>query len=350
MKKTLIAVAALVATGAFAQTSVTVTGKLGFAIQKTHAVATTNGSQGMRVTDGDVNFKASEDLGGGYVASTSQAIKVRGRDTAVAGRDSLVALTTPFGTIAGGNVEVGPLHTNAWAGAQASFANGPDDGIIFDGYGAVDVLSFTMPISTSLTATVAMFEVGAYDEGALSQTAGQKVAGTVTSVLGTNGNPSGVSGQQVAVAYAAGPIALNGDYTAFVASRAISDLNDGLTRVRVAGTYDFGVLKAGIGFQTKSKGVATQYAFGLNVPVGAVEFGLTYSARMAQTLVTSDTTAATLVAAADARSGTTFGLKYNLSKTANISAQYAAYTGVGSVNGSAATSDNEYRIRLLKSF
>jgi hypothetical protein len=169
-------------------------------------------------------------------------------------------------------------------------------------------------------------------------------------VLGTNGNPSGVSGQQVAVAYAAGPIALNADYTAFVASRAISDLNDGLTRVRVAGTYDFGVAKAGLGFQTKSKGVATQYAFGLNVPVGAVEFGLTYSARMAQTLVSSDFNAAVLVAAADARSATTLGLKYNLSKTANISAQYAAYTGVGSVNGSAATSDNEYRIRLLKSF
>jgi len=348
MKKTLIAVAALAATGAFAQ--VTISGKLGLSIQKTHSVATTLGSQGMRVTDGDVNFKASEDLGGGYAASTTQAIKVRGRDTAVAGRDSIIALTTPFGTVAGGNVEAGPMHTNAWAGAQASFANGPDDGIIFDGYGALDFLSFTMPISPALSASVLMFEAGAYDEGSLSQTAAQKLTGTVTSVLGTNGNPSGVSGQQIAVAYAAGPIALNADYTAFVASRAISDLNDGLTRVRVAGTYDFGVAKAGIGFQTKSKGVATQYAFGVNVPVGAVEFGLTYSARMAQTLVSSDFNAAVLVAAADARSATTLGMKYNLSKTANLSINYASYTGVGSVNGSAATSDNEYRIRLLKSF
>jgi hypothetical protein len=347
MKKTLIAVAALAATSAFAQ--VTISGKLGFSIQKSDAVTTTSASQGMRMTDGDVTFAAAEDLGGGYKASASTAVKLRGRDNGVTGRDAVITLTTPMGVLAAGQVETGPLLSNAWAGAQASFSSGPD-ALIMDGYQAIDIVGFTMPLATGLNVSVAAFEVGTYDEGFLSQTAANKLAGTVTSVSGTAGNVTTVGGVQVALAYSQGALALNADYTGNTANKVVSELNDGLTRLRVAGTYDFGAAKVGLGVQTKSKGVASQYAFGVMVPVNNFEFGLTYSARNVQSAVTGDTSGAVIVAAADARSGTTLGLKYNLSKTANISAQYAAYSGVGSVNGSAATSDNEYRIRLLKSF
>lgn len=50
-----------------------------------------------------------------------------------------------------------------------------------------------------------------------------------------------------------------------------------------------------------------------------------------------------ITAAAAERSGTTLGATYSLSKTTSLYGGYATYTGIS-------TEDNEYRIRLMKSF
>ena len=93
MKKTLIALAVLAASGAsFAQVSVT--GKLGFSIQKSAEVAGGSANQGMQMADGDINFAAKEDLGGGMSITAKQAFQLRGRDTPVTARDASLTLAS----------------------------------------------------------------------------------------------------------------------------------------------------------------------------------------------------------------------------------------------------------------
>jgi hypothetical protein len=337
MKKTLVALAALAATGAFAQ--VTVTGKLGFSVQKTADITTTAASQGMRVTDGDVVFTATEDLGGGYKATASQAVLLRGRDTAVSGRDATITLTTPVGALYAGAVESGPLLANAYAGAPMSFATGADS-VVLDGYNNIDVVGFKAPLG-SVTVGVAHLE--------LNSGLGSNVASTLgNSALAAPAGISPINGNQISVGYAAGALAIDADYTVFSANTNMVGgmLYDGHARTRVAGTYDMGVAKVGLGFQSKNHDVAGQYAFGISAPLGALTVGLTYSARNKQ-----DVSAAYGLAAADARSGTTVALRYDLSKTTNIYAGYGVYSGMGAADTSGTDKyDNEYRIRLLKSF
>jgi len=348
MKKTLVALAALAATGAFAQ--VTITGKLGVSLQKTAAVATTAASQGLQVSDGDVVFAATEDLGGGYAASASSAVKLRGRDSTVTARDASVTLKTPVAAISMGAMESGSLLTTAWAGAPISSATGPD-GLVIDGYNNIDYASVAVPMGAA-TVAATFFELGATDDGLPAPSAAFSTTAAYSASTGTGGNRSGVSGYQLTAGYSAGALSVTGDYTMFMAAKGVNELFDGHNRFRIAGTYDLGVAKVGLGFQSKNKSVASQYSAGVNVPVGAVEFGLVYNARNAQEAVRNEANTANLVSAADARSSTSVGLRYNLSKTANVLVAYTTYSGVGSVSATntAATSDNEYRIRLLKSF
>ena len=108
MKKTLIAVAALAATGAsFAQ--VTITGNIGASYQKSPVLVFSGpGSfpeaQGLFVHDGDVIFTATESLGTGMSITARGGVTLRGRGGAVGTRDATVALTTPFGRITAGSV------------------------------------------------------------------------------------------------------------------------------------------------------------------------------------------------------------------------------------------------------
>ena len=80
MKKTLIALAALASVSAFAQSSVTISGKLRYAYitNSSTASGTTTKAAGIGRTDGDVVFTATEDLGGGLKANfqLEQSIKV----------------------------------------------------------------------------------------------------------------------------------------------------------------------------------------------------------------------------------------------------------------------------------
>lgn len=358
MKKTLVALAALAATGAFAQ--VTITGKLGVSMQKTSGVTTTAASQGLRVTDGDVVFAATEDLGGGYKATASSAVLLRGRETTVSGRDATLTLVTPAGAIWGGAVEAGPMIANAYAGAPVSFADGPD-GIVLDGYNNLDVIGYKVPMG-AMTLGLSHFEVNSSSAGAVSNAVtGGAAPGTGgnVGVVGAAGSASAgvqvtpVNGKSISVAYAAGALAVDADYTVYSANTNLmaGEAVDGLTRIRLAGTYDLGSVKVGLGAQTKTKSFATQYAFGVSAPMGALTVGLTYTARAAQDAVARPVGAGgNQTAQADARNAITLGMNYALSKTTNFYAGYASYSGFTTSTNNVATNDNEYRIRLLKSF
>ena len=312
MKKTLIALAAVaVVSTSFAQ--VAITGKLGFAIQASPVLV--NKVRGMAISDGEINFSASEDLGGGMKASVFSAMKLRGRDN-IGARNGTITLSSNDLVVTVGAIETGSALTSAWVSAPASFASGPDNDTVLDGYSNVDLISVTVPL------------------GALSIT-GAYVDGSATAGAAGVGNGAGQATQLV-VAYQKGALSLMADVTNTSSSVATAD---GGVRTRMTGTYDFGPIAVGVGFQMKNKNIAPQSSFGISAPLGAVTVGLTHSMRGAQAISAE----AGINAAVAERTGTTFGASYAMSKTTSLYAGIASYSGI-------ATDDNEYRIRLMKSF
>ncbi len=70
MKKTLVAIAALAATGAFAQSSVTIDGVVDAGYQSVNYKGNTvNGIAGNGSSTSQLNFRGTQDLGGGAKAS-----------------------------------------------------------------------------------------------------------------------------------------------------------------------------------------------------------------------------------------------------------------------------------------
>ena len=295
MKKTLIALAALASTAAFAQSTVNLTGKFGVAYQQAPGA-----TAGLAVTDGDVVFSAVEDLGGGMKAAASMAVKVRGRAASgsVDGRDATVSLMGGFGAVTLGAVEAGNgIIGRGFAGAPVSLADG-FDGSVLSGPSNVDWLRYTSPaLVPGLTANY------------------QRVDS-----IGTPGSGKGaLQANVIGVDYAAGAISAGLDFTKF---------SDSTKRTRLSASYDLGVAKLGFGVE-KPRAGDNQIALGVSAPFGAVTAGLIY-------------------AKAGDNKGFGIGANYALSKRTVINASFGK-VDAGGADGSA-TNDNQYRVRVMHSF
>jgi len=325
MKKSLIALAAVAAVGAAsAQSTVTLSGKFGAAYTNGKGTvaggAITNSTakaSGFGVTDGDVVFTAVEDLGAGLKASANMAVRVRGRGPAgvVDGRDATVNLMGGFGTVTVGAVEAANgILGLASAGAPVI---GQDNGVTLDAAGNVDLFQYTSPaLIPGLTARVQLVD----SIGAPGANGFQAAAATQ-------------DGTVLGVAYSAGALALNADYTSFGRNAAAATATD--SRTRISGSYDLGVAKLGLGYQTKETyaGVKDkQFMLGLSAPLGPVTVGATYAKR--------DNDGNAL----DAK-GYEFGANYALSKRTAIQ---AAYLNQKMDIGGAKASN--VRVRLMHSF
>ena len=307
MKKTLIALAALASTAAFAQSTVNLTGKFGVAFQQAPGAVA-----GLAVTDGDVVFSAVEDLGGGMKAAASMAVKVRGRVANVAntttgaitnsidGRDATVSLMGGFGTVTLGAVEAGNgIVGRGFAGAPVSLADGYD-GSVLAGASNVDLFKYTSPaLIPGLTASYTRID----------------------SVGAPGGGKGALQANVVGVDYAAGPISAGLDITSYSTAGAEN-------RTRASASYNLGVATVGLGVQ-KTKGTDTQIAMGVSVPLGAITAGLVYAKN-------------------GDKKGFGVGANYALSKRTVINASFGKIDA-GGADGSA-TNDNQYRIRVMHSF
>lgn len=316
MKKSLIALAVLAAAGtSFAQ--VTISGKLGFSYQKNAVPQTGAANHGMQMADGDVSVSATEDLGGGVSVTAKSEMKLRGRDTAIDGRDAYIAVVTPVGLFTMAAAESPNVIYNV-AGAPVTLSSGHDNsvtgGTILDAGVNADILGYKVPVGPVTLGLTYADSIGAAGAGA--------------------GN---VTGTGLTLAYAGGPLAAYVDHTVFASP--VSVVNDGLTRTRAWVTYDFGVAKIGAGHQVKNHDYASQSSLSVNVPLGAVSVGLMYSARASQPV-----SATYGLTASDSRSGTALGAQYDFSKLTNINFSYSTYSTTGNML------DNEYRLRLTKKF
>jgi predicted porin len=361
MKKTLIAVAALAATGTtFAQA--TISGQLGFSWQQSPVVAA-DGShvQGLSMNDGEIYISATEDLGGGMSATARGGFTMRGRGTGIADRDGTISLMTPNGSVTVGAVRsCGPLDavkSGAVTGTVYT-ANESVNEVPLDKCSLVEVVTYTSP------------KIGDFTLAATYGEFGSAITAPTSSL---KGNTTGLTFTVLGATYTSGAIMATGDVTSYAAATSSSQSSglkplDGWLRTRIAGTYNMGAAKFGLGYQTWTWGKADQMLASVAVPAGNMVFGIDYMTRGAQGAATKGTpaenTALDTISAAlsgtkngdPASSAVGVGVTYNFSKTTNLNASYITYTDAGkNVNPTSgvvtkATLDNEYRIRLLKTF
>lgn len=322
MKKTLIALAA-VAVSSAAMAQVTLSGKFGVAY--TNGEGTVSGgaitsstakASGFGVTDGDVVFAATEDIGSGMKAGANMAVKVRGRGPSgvVDGRDATVFLQGGFGRVVLGAVESGNgIIGRASAGAPTI---GQDNGVTLDGAANIDMASWSLPVG-DFTATLMLVDsIGAPGANGMESTAALQDA----TLLG--------------LSYAAGPISAGLDITNFgkngITAGTASD-----TRTRLSASYDLGMAKVGFGYQTKENVAGTadkQTMLGVSMPLGNLTLGATYALR--------DNDSAALDA-----TGFEVGANYAFSKRTSLQAAYLNQEM--DVGGAKATN---MRVRLMHAF
>lgn len=342
MKKTLIALAVLATAGAAsAQSTVSVSGRFAAAYTSTSTNNLTTGAadsaNGLGVTDGNVTFAASEDLGGGLKAGVSMDVRVRGRTAAgggsVDGRDAVVYVAGGFGTVAVGSIELGNgIIGLGGADAPTQGLDGavsPSGSVALEDVINADVLSYTSPTFSGFTANVVLVD-SATAPGANGM---QSAAVTPDATL-------------LGLGYAAGPLAVSADYTDYGFNTFTGSYQD--SRFRVSASYDLGVVKLGAGYQTMdiqtvvagavTAGAAVkdkQYILGVSAPVGkALVVGANYTRHTEDTAVASNTI-----------TGWDLGAQYNLSKRTNVQLGYRRVAEDGIANNNTST-----RIRLMHSF
>jgi len=321
MKKSLVALAVMALAGA-ASAQVSVSGKFGFAYESGQTAGVSK--SGLGQTDGNVTFSATEDLGGGMKAGASIDIRARGRGAvagSVDGRDASVFVSGGFGTVTMGAIELG----NGIIGLGG--ADAPTIGLDGAGIAApinADVMLYTSPEISGFTVSAAI----------LDNSMGQ---------YGMQSTAANYSGTLLGVGYAAGPVAVSADFTNFNWNAQVSApaaLMD--SRTRISGSYDLGVAKVGLGYESlklssSTAGVAsvnqTETIFGVSAPLGKA---ITIGANITRSKVDN---------VANGTSGTDLGLQYNLSKRTNVQ---IGYQRVAVDN--AATDTTNTRVRLMHSF
>jgi predicted porin len=300
MKKTLIALAALAATGAFAQSSVTMYGlvDLGVATVKDSVSAgvfdpldpafdinQTGVTSGKQYTS-RIGFKGTEDLGGGLKANfvLEYALTPNQKKNDMAVRVGTVGLSGDFGAVTIGR-QTTPYYIVERAmdlvgGGDNNLGNTP--GYVVNAHnlygGRVDnAVQYTTPNINGFTGAV------------------QVTSGANSAIVSTSGDAAQGKGYGLSGIYAAGPLVAGVAYQSVSNPGAVvsgislvTDSNDTLAgfglvseevKVWVAGaSYDFGVAKASLAYSDltdkQKDGSADVKSKGYNLSV-AVPFGAT---------------------------------------------------------------------------
>lgn len=306
MKKTLIALAILAATGAsFAQVKITGTYAAGYQADS----APGKDTSGLGVDTSLLTFTATEDLGGGLKATAVMSIDGMTRG-GIAGGDSSIALSGAFGGLILETRKAPDFLSDDWV---------PMDERVFSKKLNSDSIAYRTPSVSGFNAILAHNEDNP----------------GVNLGIGAAGAPTGQRFNTLAVNYAAGSLSASVGVRSYdqsgVAATPTSDANNPRkTLLRAKAAYDFGVAKIGGGIAQMAlvSGSRTDSLVGVSVPVGAL------------TLVAD--VASRKVADTNYADGTTngYGLSatYALSKRTNISALYASWDGsIGAASRSTRT-------------
>jgi hypothetical protein len=292
MKKTLIAMAAVAVAGA-ASAQVSITGAVGFGYAKDSE------AKGYKVTDGNVTFSATEDLGGGLsVKASTKLDSMTGRASA----NPTMADATVTVSAGGASVTMGSFESTADARkgdvSGLSLEKGLDQAAYNLGSGNVDGIAASFSLMDGLSVGLAHTEAPEGDD---------KELGDVTATTKTT---------KISAAYTAGPL--------MVFASQVNYTGDTKSKTSFAATYDLGVAKVGVGSVNKG-GANTDNAtiYSVNVPMGAVSFGLARAT------------------SGDAK-GTVMGANYSMSKQTTVYFSRQSSTE--------STLDASYRVKIVKAF
>jgi hypothetical protein len=297
MKKTLIALAAVAATGAaFAQSSVTLSGAYAAGYESSKTAAGVK-SAGFGTDTAAVKMSATEDLGGGLKAAAYVSAGGMVRGSAVGGEDAGLSLSGGFGTVHLRTIEAAGqgITSKASAGAPGYDLHGR----VFSANANIDQIAYVLPKMGDLTASVNYVDRG--------------TTGAATGLAqGTAGAASAQPSMGAALAYKAGPVDAGVDYTSWTRKGA-TDVTSNTTnnRVRMSGNYNLGMAKVGLGYSKLNRTGAnlstTETLIGLSAPVGALTVGATYG-----------TSKGTATSSTAKKTGYTLGASYDLSKRTNV--------------------------------
>ena len=322
MKKTLVALAAVAATGgAFAQAVMTGYVAFGYESATSSANATTSG---MGMDDAEINFAIAETIEGVGKLSATMGFTNGGRGSSATGNDSTIKLTTDSGTAITMGTTKGASYLTGGVAAVGTNYNWDLSGRLFSSRTINDAVSVKIPLMEGLSLSIAHAEaaVSSYWTG-----------------TGAAGNGTEQRYNTASVGYAAGALVVDAGYRSYDNGQASSTSNAN-TRNRASASYDLGVAKIGLGYE------ATQYMYGnsktdsllgLNVPLGGA---LSFGTQVAQVSTSGNASAASNYN----RNGYLVGMNYSLSKQTYVAAHYYSYDGGTTVNPSG------YGVFLYKGF
>jgi hypothetical protein len=308
MKKTLVAAAVLVASGAtFAQ--VAITGSYIYGFKSTTNVAGTSGndSSGLGIDTSYVQFTATEDLGGGTKVLANMSIDGLNRG-GINGGDSQVSIEGSFGKVRG-YLERGPdTMTDYVKGAVGM------DEKVFSQVSASDGIAYLTPeLFPGFKIQIQQIE-----------TVGSHAAETAAPI-GLGVGAAGAQGPQrrndIRFQYASGPLATAINFLSYDQQGDATTPDANTTATRGYVRYDFGVARVGVAMYELNyqKGKRTDSMIAVNVPMGSFDLGAEWAERKM----------VDRVGAKAATNGTTSGsilsAKYNLSKRTAVIGTYSTW-------------------------
>jgi hypothetical protein len=333
MKKTLVALAVLAASGAsFAQVTMTGEATWGYRATTTGG-ATTSDAGGFGVDTSELYFDAAEDIGGGNKVTAHMAIGGLDRGGYNTGTDSLTAGQDFFMTIGGGSMGTLKLATTKAAdylGGSSSAAvvgwNVGYDGKVYSGRTTSDNITYTLPAFGPVTVSLGHREAAA---GAGANPAIGEGVGTVgaASVTGQKKNWITAKG-------AFGGLKFDANYAVYDSKAStgttLGDTGIDDTSLYAAVSYDFGVAKVGYGFENRKKVAGTRFDqyLAASTTFGAFDLGVDFANRK-----DSDE-----FATAGTKSGWGLAGVYHLSKRTSLIARTGSWeSAVGVANRSTET-------------
>lgn len=340
MKKTLVALAVLAASGAsFAQVAITGTYSFGYRADTSKTGAA---SSGLGIDTSALNFTATEDLGGGTKVTAVMGFDGLNR-AAANGGDSSVAIATPYGTFKGSLAR----GADYLSGGTAGVAGFGLDGLLFSALWAGDAVSYTSPAFNNVVVSLTHEEITPDTENA-AQGVGIG-AGFAGAYPGNYQRRTGIGFK-----YSAAPLVVDGAYQTYdqqgaapAANIASKTTPNFASRTRLSASYDFGVVKLGAGIDSRQlvAGTRVDTLIGAYIPFGAANVGVEVGTRK------YDGTGQGLLEGT--RNGSAIVANYNLSKRTSVQGFYAKFdqstlNGVGANVG--LQSSDRTEVQIVHSF
>jgi len=333
MKKTLIALAVLAASGAsFAQ--VTVTGSVATGYRASTAVSTaatgvssSSDSSGLGVDTAELFFKTSEDLGGGLKAEAVLSFDTVTRAGVAGGDTSLTLSNASWGAFALKSVK----GADYLSGGIANVGGVGFDAKIFSAKTYSDSVSYTSPSFSGFTVGL-----GHAENSNNTVTTGQGLG------VGAAGTPVSRDAQRqssIGLAYAAGPLAANLGYAVYdqkgSTDAAAADATNTDNKITLSAAYDLGVAKLGAGAESRklTKGTRLDTLIGVAFPVtSALTLNATFASRQLNDTLTTQTNG---LSADGTKTGYGLAASYALSKRTSLIANYRNWTNAVGDNSKA---------------